>query len=72
MQILETFLTNLINNIFMFVFFFSCLYTIRHAILFGVKLKSGDKYTLTPKHLTLLGVSIAIIFTIIFSGIKLI
>lgn len=67
-----TFLINLVNKSFMALFFISCLYTLRHMILFFIDVKNGQKYMATNKELFWLGGAIAIIFTIIFSGIKLI
>lgn len=71
-EIAMNLLTNLLNKAVMFVFFIGCVYTLRHAVLFAVNFKSGQKYTVKPKELSFLGGSIAIILTIIFSGIKLI
>lgn len=72
LETLTTFLNNLLNKGFMFIFFISCLYTLRQTILFFIKAKSGEKFIITQKGLQYLGISIAIILTIIFSGIKLI
>lgn len=72
MQELINFLTNLINNTYLFVFFISCLYTLRHLVLFSLNLKTGTAYKMNSQQLKHLGAAIAVILTIIFTGTKLI
>ena len=66
-----TLIANLLNKGLMVIFFISCLYSLRHLVLFTMKMISGEKYEMTPKHLLYLGGSLALILTIIFSGFKL-
>ena len=72
LEIVTSLLTNLLNKAFMLIFFIGVLYSLRHLILFLAKLKNGQKYDINQKELLYLGGSVAIILTIIFSGIKLI
>lgn len=72
LELITNLLTNLINKSLMFVFFFGCLYILRHLFIFTSKVKNGEKYIMTSIELKLLGASIALIITIIMSGIKLI
>ena len=72
LEIVTSLLTNLLNKAFMLIFFIGVLYSLRHLILFLGKLKNGQKYDINQKELLYLGGSVAIILTIIFSGIKLI
>ena len=66
-----TLLISLLNKAYMFVFFISTLYTLRHLFLFGMKIKDGQKYEIEPKQVLYLGGAISIILTTIFSGLKL-
>lgn len=72
LEILMTVLITLMNKTFLFAFFIGCLYTLRQTILFAIAIKNGNKYEITHKELVYLGGSVAIILTIIFSGINLI
>lgn len=64
-------LITLLNKAYLFVFFVGCLYALRHAILFFIAVQKAQKYQLSNRDLIYLGASVAIILTIIFSGIKL-
>ena len=69
-------LLDTINKILMVFFFMSCFNTIRHTYYFIQTWFTSTeelpvKYRLTNKGLFLLGVSIAYIMTVIFTGIKL-
>jgi hypothetical protein len=71
MQEILTIITTILNKVYLIMFLFSCLYTLRQTGLFLMSLRQGEKYVTDSKKLIYLGLSIAIIFTIIFSGIKL-
>ncbi len=69
-------LIDILNRIFIMGFFLSCLTTIRHSYYFiQALLKSSEelpvKYKISKTSLILLGVSIAYILSVIFTGIKL-
>lgn len=69
-------LVDILNKILMLLFFGACLNSTRHAYYFIQTLvtsKDDDqsKYRLTNKSLFLLGISMAYILTVIFTGIKL-
>jgi len=68
--------TELINKLLTLIFFTASLNTLRHTYYFiQTWFASTDdepsKYRLTNNSLLLLGVSIAYILTVIFTGIKL-
>lgn len=71
MQEILKMITTLLNNGYVILFFFSCVYTLRQLGLFLLSLKQGKEFVKTSNELLYLGVSIAIIFTIIFFGTKI-
>lgn len=69
-------LIEIVNKILMILFFMTCLNTFRHAYYFVQAWFTSTeeepvKYKISSKSLLLLGASIAYIFTVIFTGIKL-
>jgi len=67
---------DILNKFFVLLMFLSILNVIRHVFfLVGSFVKSDgekpEKFRLEPRQLLLLGLSIAYILTIIFTGIKL-
>ena len=72
MEEILTMVMNLMNKGMYFLLFISSLYSLRHLILFSTSVVKSKKYEITKKELIYLGVSISVILTIIFSGIKLI
>ena len=71
---------SIIDKILMVLFFMATLNTIRHGyyfiqtVLISQKLQDNEeplKYNLSWKSLLLLGVSIAYILTVIFTGVKI-
>ena len=69
-------LVDALNKILQFLFFLSCLNTIRHGYYFiqawiTANEEIPKKYTLNKQSLFLLGASIAYILTSVFTGIKL-
>jgi hypothetical protein len=66
----------LINKILFILFFLSCVNVIRHAYYFiqaysKAETENVERYKLDKTPLILLGISIAVIFTSIFSGITI-
>jgi hypothetical protein len=65
----------ILNKILTLSFFLACLTTFRHGYYFiQAYLSSTDepvKYRLSNRALLLLGISIAYLFTVIFTGVKL-
>jgi len=59
------------NKFMYLLLFIASLYSIRHIILFTTSVMKNKKYNINKKELTYLGVSLSIILTIIFSGIKI-
>jgi hypothetical protein len=69
-------LIDIINRILFVLFFMSCLTTIRHAYYFIQAFFTSTeeqpvKYRVSKTSLIFLGVSIAYIISVIFTGIKL-
>jgi len=69
-------LTVILNKILIMLFFMACLNTIRHTYYFiQAFFQSSEeeprKYRLQTTSLVLLGVSVAYILTVIFTGIKI-
>lgn len=69
-------LTVILNKILIMLFFMACLNTIRHSYYFiQAFFQSSEeeprKYRLQTTSLVLLGVSVAYILTVIFTGIKI-
>lgn len=69
-------LTVILNKILIMFLFMACLNTIRHTYYFiQASFPSSDeeprKYKLQTTSLVLLGISLAYILTVIFTGIKL-
>lgn len=53
------------------IFFLSCFNVLRHVINLVIELQKEDgRYVLDKKELIYLGISLAIIFTTIFTGFK--
>lgn len=66
----------LLNKLLMFLFFVSLLNSIRHAYYFIQAIVSSTeerqlKYVISKTSLTLLGLSIGYILSVIFTGIKI-
>jgi hypothetical protein len=61
----------LLNNVIIFTFIFSCLYTLRHLFFFGYSIKDGVKYNIKQKEILYLGLCLSFITTLIISGFKL-
>ena len=66
----------LINKVLWVLFFMSCLTTIRHAYYFAQAFLTSTeeqpiKYRLSTTSLFYLGVSLAYILSVIFTGIKI-
>ena len=67
------------NKVFMVIFFMACLTTFRHGYYFiqayilskSEEFEEPVKYKLTKSSLLYLGISIAYILTVIFTGIKI-
>jgi hypothetical protein len=72
-------LIEILNKVFTVIFFMACLTTFRHGYYFiqayilskSVEFEEPVKYKLTNTSLLYLGVSIAYILTVIFTGIKI-
>ena len=72
-------LIEILNKVFTVIFFMACLTTFRHGYYFiqayilskSAELEEPVKYKLTNTSLLYLGVSIAYILTVIFTGIKI-
>jgi hypothetical protein len=72
-------LIEILNKVFTVIFFMACLTTFRHGYYFiqayllskGEELEQPVKYKLTKTSLLYLGISIAYILTVIFTGIKI-
>ena len=69
-------LIEIVNKILILMFFLSCLTTIRHAYYFAQAFLTSTeeqpiKYRLSSTSLFYLGVSIAYILSVIFTGIKI-
>jgi hypothetical protein len=69
-------LLEIINKIFVLIFFLSTLNVVRHCYYFIQAIVTSTeelpiKYKLTNRSLFYLGVSIAYILTVIFTGIKI-
>jgi hypothetical protein len=65
-----------LNKLLLVLFFVSLLNTIRHAYYFiqAIVSSSGEepiKYVISKSDLTMLGLSIAYILSVIFTGIKI-
>ena len=61
----------IISKIFYFVFFISLLNIIRHGFYIAQHLINSEKYMLEKKPLLLLGLSLACVLTIVFTGFKI-
>jgi hypothetical protein len=69
-------LIEILNKVFTVIFFMACLTTFRHGYYFiqAFLLSTTEepvKYKLTKTSLLYLGISIAYILTVIFTGIKI-
>ena len=61
----------ILNKIIFVLFFLSLVNVIRHGFLFTIKTSDNKKYILDRLSLFYLGLSISMILTSIFNGIKL-
>jgi len=61
----------ILNKIMFVLFFLSLINVIRHTLLFMLKLDDTKRYTLERTELFYLGLSISMLLTSIFSGIKI-
>jgi hypothetical protein len=61
----------ILNKIMYVLFFLSLINVIRHTLLFTLKLNDTKRYTLERTELFYLGLSISMLLTSIFSGIKI-
>jgi hypothetical protein len=61
----------ILNKVMFILFFLSLLNVIRHSLLFVIKINDDKRYVLEKLELFYLGLSISMLLTSIFSGIKL-
>ena len=61
----------LVSKLLFFVFFLSMFNLLRHGFYIVQHLINSEKYMLDKKTLLILGLSLACVFTIIFTGFKI-
>lgn len=61
----------ILNKIIFMLFFLSLCNVVRHSFLFFLKISDQEKYKISNMALFYLGLSISMILTSIFTGIKL-
>lgn len=60
-----------LNKIIFILFFLSTLNVIRHLFLFLLKISDQDRYKISNTSLIYLGLSLSMILTSLFTGIKI-
>lgn len=64
-------ITIVVNKIMFILFFLSLVNVVRHSLLFLIKISDQEKYRVSNTTLFYLGLSISMLLTSIFTGIKI-
>lgn len=64
-------LSLILNKIMFILFFLSLVNVIRHSFLFLIKITDQEKYKMSRISLFYLGLSISMVLTSLFTGIKI-
>lgn len=64
-------LSLILNKIMFILFFLSLVNVIRHSFLFLIKITDQEKYKMSSISLFYLGLSISMVLTSLFTGIKI-